>query len=575
MKRLEEIRDEHGKVLRIRTSLSGKGLLGNPELNKGLAFTHEERQQFRLLGRLPHHVESMEEQLDRYYHHYQQQSTDLEKNLFLNQLKQNNETLFYHLAREHLAEMLPIIYTPTIGDAVQAFSYEFNLPQGLYISYPNRHYIDNILQNRFINDIDLIIVTDGEGVLGIGDWGIGGMDICIGKLMVYTLCGGINPRRVLPIQLDVGTNNEKLLNDPMYLGWRNERIRGQDYDDYIDLVVSSIEKAFPEVFLHWEDFGRDTARRNLNRYRDKLCTFNDDMQGTGATALASVLSGLQATQQKLKDQRIIFFGAGTAGAGIADQIVREMMIEAGLSEAEARERFWLIDRQGLLIEDMPDLMPFQQPYAKSRESIKNWNITDPKNISLFDVVKNLKPTILIGTSTVHGAFTQDIIETMAAHVDRPIIYPLSNPTCRSEATPKQLIDWTDGRAIIATGSPFDPVTHKGREIRIAQCNNAFIFPGLGLGIIAAKASRVSDGMIAAASRALSDASPARLDPNAPVLPDLDQAQTISRNIAFAVATQARKEGFATISDQVDFKARIDALFWNPDYVDYEPMTEAT
>lgn len=564
----KEVPDSKGRISEIETPLFGKDLLINPKLNKGSAFTQEERETFGLIGKLPEHVESLEQQVKRYYQQYKQQPNDLAKNNFLNGVKQRNETLFYHLAMHHLDEMLPIIYTPTIGDAVKNFSFQFNTPQGLYFAYPERDKLDVILKNRFVNEIDLIIVTDGEGVLGIGDWGVGGMDILIGKLMVYTLCGGINPRRVLPIQFDVGTNNQALLDDPMYLGWRHPRITGKDYDDFIDQAVGVIRKEFPTIYLHWEDFGRDNARKNLNRYRDKMCTFNDDMQGTGAITLASIFSGLKASGQDIKDQRIVFFGAGTAGCGIADQIARAM-VEAGMSEAEARKHFWLLDRPGLLLDSMNDLPDFQCPYARPADEISDWKLNDANHIELIDVVRNVKPTILIGCSTVHGAFNEEVVREMASHVEHPLIFPLSNPTSKAEADPSDLLKWSNGKAMFATGSPFPDVSYDKLTQRVSQCNNAFIFPGLGLGIIACQAERVTDAMISTASNTLSEFSPAIKNKSAPLLPDFDQAHEISKQIALAVGEQARKEGVAGIGDDVDLKARIEAIFWQPEYLPYK------
>lgn len=557
-----------GRVESITTSLTGRALLAYPKLNKGSAFSIAERKALGLLGKLPAHVETMSDQVARCYAQFCDRPTPLAKNIYLNELKQHNETLFYALAMEHIAEMLPIVYTPTIGDAVEKFSYAFNTPQGLYFSYPYRDNIKNILKNRYVEDIELIIVTDGEGVLGIGDWGVGGMDICIGKLMVYTLCGGINPRRVLPIQLDVGTNNEALLKDPMYLGWRHPRITGADYDAFIDDVVNAIQTELPNCFLHWEDFGRSNARRNLNRFRDKLCTFNDDIQGTGATALASVLSALAATEQALVDQNIVFLGAGTAGVGIADQICHTM-VHDGLSPEDARKHFWLVDRQGLLIDDMPDLVDFQKPYARPRAEMKGWHCEDPNNITLLDVIRNVKPSVLIGCSTVHGAFNETVVKTMANQVEHPMIFPLSNPTALSEATPQDLYTWTNGRVLTATGSPFEPITWQNKPIRIAQCNNAFIFPGLGLGIIASEATHVTDGMIAAAAYALAACSPAIEDRHAALLPDFDTVHTVSQKIAYAVGQQAQKEGVSNLPASVDLKDKIESIFWAPEYVPYD------
>ncbi len=558
MKRYKEVTDDLGKVLHIETCLRGKALLNSRELNKGTAFSKEEREAFSLLGKLPDTVTSMECQEQRYLEQYQEIDSNLQKNIFLNELKQHNETLFYHLASQHLKEMLPIVYTPTIGDAVQQYSHQFNLPQGLYFTYPEQDNFDKVLAERDLEEIDLIIVTDGEGVLGIGDWGVGGMDILIGKLMVYTLCGGINPRRVLPIQFDVGTNNKDLLEDKEYVGWRHERVTGEEYDQFIDKAVAAIRHHFPKIFLHWEDFGRDNARKNLNRYRDKMATFNDDMQGTGATALATLLSGLVALKQELKDQRIVFFGAGTAGCGIADQMYNAML-HFGMPEQEARDCFWLIDREGLLKKDMANLAFFQEPYARS----------DTEAGNLLEVIHEVKPTVLIGCSTVKGAFNEEVVKAMASYVEHPLIFPLSNPTSHCEADPQDLYNWTDGKVITAAGSPFPPVKYNGKEIPISQCNNAYVFPGIGLGIIASQANRVTDGMIAAAANALSLCSPARKDKDATVLPDLDDIQQVGRKIAIAVAEQARKEGVATVGENVSLNDRVEALFWNPTYLPYK------
>jgi malate dehydrogenase (oxaloacetate-decarboxylating) len=563
-KKFTENLDEYGKVISISTELRGSSLLSQPELNKGTSFSREEREKFGLLGKLPYRYETIEQQAARYYRQYRKKQSPLGRNITLNALKQHNLTLFYRLASDHLLEMLPIIYTPTIGDAVQNFSFEFNKPSGLMIGYPDRDHIEEILENRVHHDLDLIIITDGEGVLGIGDWGIGGMDICVGKLMVYTLCGGINPLRTLPIQLDMGTNNEKLLSDPMYLGWRHSRINGQEYDDFIDKVISAIQKKFPHVYLHWEDFGRDNARKNLDRYRNQLCTFNDDIQGTGATALACILSGLKAKNEALENQRIVIFGAGTAGVGVADQIYQGMLAQ-GIPENKAREKFWLIDRDGLILNDHANVLYFQKPFARDRESVAHWQLRSPNTITLADVVDNVKPTILMGCSAVSGAFNKDIIHAMASHVERPMIFPLSNPTANAEATPLDIYEWTEGKAIVATGSPFAPIQFNGREISIPQCNNAYIFPGLGLGIIAAKATRVTEEMIEVACNTLSEFSPAARDPLAPILPSFTDMEKISKAIALKVATLAREQNYSAISKEVDLEKRIEAIYWKPEY----------
>ncbi len=526
------IRNQAGHISHVETPLTGNSLLSSAKLNKGCAFTHEEREEFGLSGLLPYQIETLEQQVARMYVQYQEHHTDLAKNIYLNVLHDYNETLFYKLISLHLDEMLPIIYTPTVGEAVQRFSLEHRKAKGLYFSYPDRNNIDKILSHRVMRDVDLSVVTDGESVLGIGDQGIGGINISHAKLNVYTLCGGLSPHRFLPIQLDVGTNNPHLLNDPMYLGWRHERITGANYDDFIDAFVQKITHRFPHILLHWEDVGRNNARRILSYYRDKICTFNGDMQGTGVIALASVLAGVIASGTPLNQHRIVLLGAGTAGAGIADQIYGALR-RNGLSETEARQRLWLLDKPGLLTEAIP-LMPCQVPYARKLEEIKHWKLRDKSMISLYDVVKNVKPTILIGCSTVAGAFNKEIVQLMSANVERPIIMPLSNPTSLSEAKPDDLLAWTDGQALIATGSPFPEVHYNDRWFRIAQSNNAFAFPGIGLGAVAVKAKHISDDMLWAATQALCQCSPVNQDKMAPLLPKLSEAKMVSVNIALAV-----------------------------------------
>lgn len=558
-----------GAVSHVETSLTGNDLLSSSKLNKGCGFTHEERETFGLTGLLPSQVETLDQQVARMYVQYHEHHSNLGKNIYLNVLHDYNQTLFYKLASQHLEEMLPIIYTPTVGEAVQRFSMEHRKPKGLYISYQQRHQLEQILDNYVLPEVDLTVVTDGEAVLGIGDQGIGGINISSAKLMVYTLCGGINPNRVLPIQLDVGTNNPHLLNDPMYLGWRHERISGQEYDDFIDLFVKTITKKFPHILLHWEDFGRDNARRILSRYRDEICTFNGDMQGTGVVALSCVLAGVIASGIPLRDHRIAILGAGTAGVGIADQIYGALR-RTGLTEQEARDRFWLIDRPGLLTHNV-SLLPFQEPYAHKASDVADWELRDPKYVSLYDVVKNAKPTILIGCSTVAGAFNEEIVKMMASHVDRPIIMPLSNPTSLAEAKPEDLLNWTEGKAIIATGSPFPNVHYNGVWQRIAQSNNALAFPGIGLGTIAVKAKRLSDDMLWAATEALSNCSPVNQDKMAPLLPKLCEAKMVSQNVALAVAEQARKEGLSRISADADLKEVIRKCMWEPQYYPYKKI----
>ena len=549
--------NKEGKVLYIETNALGQGLLTTPKLNKGSAFSEEERLQFRLLGKLPYGIEDLQQQVTRIYQQFLKKGNDLQKHVYLRSLHDTNETLFYKLISQHLKEMLPIIYTPTVGKAVEQFSHAFRRPRGLYIAYPDREHIDEIIANRLNPEVDIIVMTDGEGVLGIGDQGIGGMDICIAKLMVYVLCGGANPHRLLPIQIDVGTNNEKLLNDPMYLGWRHPRLVGKQYDDMIDRVVSAIQRKLPDVYLHWEDFGRENARRNLQRYQDHLCTFNDDMQGTGAVTLAALLTAIKCTKVPLTEQRVVIFGAGTAGTGIADQLCAGMMRE-GLSKEHALARFWLVDKQGLLTDKLSDLTEFQQPYARCSDTL----------MDLETVVREIKPTVLIGCSSQGGSFSETMVKTMAAAVERPIIFPLSNPTEKAEATPSDLLRWTEGRALIATGSPFGSVEFNGKTFCISQCNNALIYPGIGLGVVVAKAKRLSDAMLWESCKALSRYTDLESGDGA-LLPDFDQIHPISQTIALAVAEQARKEGAAQVSETVDFSQYVKSQFWLPQYYHYQ------
>ena len=551
------------------TNLSGKTLMTTPQLNKGTGFTLEERHAFGLVGKLPARVETLEEQVKRCYIQFKTYKNNLNRNIYLNDLHDNNQVLFYKLVSEHLQEMLPAIYTPIVGTAVKKFSEEYRRPRGIYVSYQEKDYLQEILNNRSNPEIDLIVVTDGEGVLGIGDQGIGGMDIPIAKLMVYTLCGGINPCRTLPILLDVGTNNEELLNDPMYLGWRHPRLTGQEYYDFVGEFVDTVQKTFPKIFLHWEDFGRDNARKNLERYQNDICTFNDDMQGTGVVTLAAILAGVHTKKEKLKNQRVVVFGGGTAGTGIADQIVDAMVLE-GMSREKAYNNFWMLDRPGLLTSDMKDLTDSQKPYARDPKKLSSWTLQQANTVNLLDVINNVKPTILIGCSAVTGAFTQEVIQNMAEYAERPIILPLSNPTERCEATPVDIFTWTQGRAMVATGSPFDDINYNGVDIRIAQCNNAFVFPGIGLGLISVKAKHLSAESLWAACNALSDHSPVIKNPTAPLLPALDEAQEIALQIATAVAKQVIKEKNHTIEIEGDLESHIKACMWEPNYIPMRP-----
>ena len=548
----------------IETALLGKSILTTSLLNKGTAFTQTERRNLHLLGKLPAGIESLSDQVRRTKQQYLQYTTPMQKNIYLNNLHDKNEVLFYKLVSENLAEMMPMIYTPMVGAAVKKFSHEFRQPRGIYLSYPDAEFMEEILDNRTHPQIDLIVVTDGERVLGIGDQGVGAMDIPIAKIKLYILCGGINPFHCLPIMLDVGTNNQYLLNDPLYLGWRHERISGEQYDAFIDKFVQLVKKKFPKAFLHWEDFGRDNARRILEQYQDELCTFNDDMQGTAVVTLSAVLSAVKRMKQKLTEQRFVIYGAGTAGVGIADQLLDALQRE-GLSYDDALRRFWLIDRNGLIVTGM-DMLSFQARYARP--------IEDPKGANLETVIQQFHPTVLIGCSSQAGAFNEKVLKTMAQYIQHPVILPLSNPNECAEAQPDDILAWTDGRAYIATGSPFDPVVYNGYTINIPQCNNALAFPGIGLGVIAARASKLSDNMLWAACQALSDFYPHKENIECPILPTLGEAPDVTKKIAVAVAKQACRDGVATVIDDIEqCEEIIQNMIWAPYYRPIRPFSE--
>ena len=551
----------------IEISLTGKSLLGNPLLNKGSAFSEEERREFGLLGLVPPHVATIEEQLTRTYGSYKQKSTDLERYIYLVSLQDRNETLFYRLLQEHITEMMPVIYTPVVGEGCKQYSRIWRRPRGLYIPYTQRNDIGAVLANAPTKEVDVIVVTDGERILGLGDLGVGGMGIPIGKLSLYTLCAGVPPARTLPIILDVGTDNEELLGDPLYLGWRHERVRGQEYDDFIEAFVQAVIEEFPNVLLQWEDFSKNNATRLLERYRDRLCTFNDDIQGTGAVTLAGFLAAMDVIGSKISKQQIVMLGAGSSATGISDQIVSAMMSE-GLTQREARSAIWLVDSHGLVHTGRRGLEPFKQKYAQDTARVSDWQSADPDRITLLDVIRNVKPSILIGTSAQPGAFTEELIREMAKHVERPVIFPLSNPTSKSEAVPEDLINWTDGRALVATGSPFPSVVFQNRTIDIGQCNNAFVFPGVGLGVIASGARRVTDEMFVAAARALAEFSPALHDPAASLYPALEGVRTMSRRVASAVAGEALRSGLANAASEGELERQIDAKVWLPCYARY-------
>jgi malate dehydrogenase (oxaloacetate-decarboxylating) len=554
-------RPEDGYPVRIRAR--GNEVLATPMINRGTAFTSEERETLGLTGLLPDRVSTIDGQLRRVYAQYLRQPDDLAKNVYLANLRDRNEVLFYRLLSERIEEMLPIVYTPTVGLAIERFSHEYRRPRGVYLSVNRPQDVEAALSHYGLGAeaVDLIVATDSEGILGIGDQGVGGIDIAIGKLAVYTAAAGIHPRRVIPVVLDMGTDNLALLNDEMYLGNRHPRVRGERYDALIDAYVTAATKLFPHAMLHWEDFGASNARRILNRYTDQVCTFNDDMQGTAAVVLAAAFSAVRAAGQRMRDQRVVIHGAGTAGLGIADML-RDVMVREGLPAEEAARRFYPLGRNGLLTDETVGMYDFQLPYARPAAEVAGWS-TGGDGIRLADVVANVRPTMLIGTSTQAGAFTEAIVKDMAGHVERPIIMPLSNPTSRAEALPEDLIGWTGGRALVATGSPFAPVEYQDRSYRIAQANNALVFPGLGLGVTVARAGRISDRMIAAAADAVARLSDATR-PGSPLLPPVEDLRTVSSAVAIAVAVAAQDEGLAQVTIDNPVQQVYQAM-WRPEY----------
>jgi malate dehydrogenase (oxaloacetate-decarboxylating) len=539
-------------------------LLNTQALNKGTAFTNDERSRLGLLGLLPPHVETLDEQAVRAYEAYKRKDEDLERHIYLRALQDTNEVLFYRLLLDHIEEMTPIVYTPVVAQACQQFSHIYRRPRGLFISYPLRDSIPELLRNRPNSEVDVIVVTDGERILGIGDQGAGGLGIPIGKLSLYTLIGGIRPERTLPIVLDVGTNNQERINDPEYLGWRHERIGGQPYFDFVDLFVQAVKKELPDTLLQWEDFSSTHARPILQRYRDKLQTFNDDIQGTASVALGAVLGAVKVTGKSLRDQQIVMFGAGSAGIGVADGL-RGAMKGEGLSETEACKHFWVIDRDGLLHSERKDLTPEQSVYAQPADQVASWPRTANGHIGLADVIGKINATVLIGLSTVRGAFSESIVRDMAGKVQRPIIFPLSNPTDKSEATAEDLIRWTEGRALVASGSPFAPVSYGGRKITIAQCNNIYIFPAMGLALVASGARRVSDAMMLAAARTLGGNSPSLKDPTASLLPPLTDVRRVAAEIAVAVGLEAQKDHLAPQLSESELRRKVKDAQWTPAY----------
>ena len=549
---------------------AGNTLLELPLLNKGSAFTEEERRSFNLHGLIPHVTETIEEQSQRSYQQYCAFNSDINKHIYLRNIQDTNETLFYHLIENHLSEMMPIIYTPTVGEACQRFSDIYRRHRGIFISYPDRDQIEQIIHNINKKNVKVIVITDGERILGLGDQGIGGMGIPIGKLALYTACGGISPAYTLPITLDVGTKNQQLLNDPIYMGWREPRISGDEYYAFVEMVIQAIQQRWPDALIQFEDFAQKNAMPLLEKYRDRICCFNDDIQGTAAVSVGSLIAASRAAGKQLKDQVVAFLGAGSAGCGIAEQIIKQMIAE-GLSDSEARARIFMVDRFGLITENQPNLLNFQRKLAQPAEHVESWADAEAM-ISLTDVVKHAKPTVLIGVSGQPGLFTQEVVEAMAENSVQPIIFPLSNPTSQVEAVPADILQWTKGRALIATGSPFAPVNYQEKIHHISQCNNSYIFPGIGLGVIASGAKRVTDNMLMASSNALADCSPKLQDPQADLLPSLDHLQSISKQIALKVALAAIEDGVAPKVSIEDLQLAIEHNFWTPQYRDYQRVT---
>ena len=545
--------------------VAGPALLETPLLNKGSAFSAEERNSFNLTGLLPHNIETIEEQSLRAYHQLRSFTSDMDKHIYLRNIQDTNETLFYHLVEQHIEEIMPLIYTPTVGQACEKFSQIYRRKRGLFVSYAERHQIDDILQNATKQNVKVIVVTDGERILGLGDQGIGGMGIPIGKLSLYTACGGISPAYCLPILLDVGTNNQQLLDDPMYMGWRSPRISGDEYNEFVDLFIQAVKRRWPEALLQFEDFAQENATPLLNKYRDQLCCFNDDIQGTAAVSVGTLIAACLNKGQKLSEQKIAFLGAGSAGCGIAEHIVRQMQRE-GLTEAQARSQVFMVDRYGLLTDSMTELQKFQVPLVQKESDIAHWDKSN--KLGLAQVVQQGGVTVLFGVSGQKGLFTQEVIEALCANTEHPIVLPLSNPTTRVEATPQEVMNWSRGKAIIATGSPFPPTTFNGQTFEVSQCNNSYIFPGIGLGVLAVQATSISDNMLMAASQALADISMEYQKAPGAILPPIKVIREISEKIAYAVAVQAVEDKLALPDTAENLQRRIEANFWLPEYCHY-------
>ena len=552
----------------VYISYAGPSLLETPLLNKGSAFSGKERLNFNLMGLLPPRYENIEEQVKRAYMQYKSFDEPINKHIYLRAVQDNNETLFYRLLSEHLVEMLPIIYTPTVGEACEHFSDIYRSARGIIASYEDRQFMDDILHSVTKHRVKVIVVTDGERVLGLGDQGVGGMGIAIGKLSIYTSCGGISPAYTLPVALDVGTNNKTLLDDPYYMGMRHPRIDKAEYDAFVDQFINAAQKRWPGVLIQFEDFAQPNAMPILQRHRENVCCFNDDIQGTAAVTLGTLLSACRKKGETLGEQNVVFVGSGSAGCGIAELIINAMIIE-GLTDAQARARVFMVDRFGLLTEGMTNLLDFQERLVQSSSALKEWKLTsDSDYASLMDVISNSEANILIGVSGKPGLFTEEVIRQMLAGCPRPIILPLSNPSKHVEAHPRDVITWTDGNAIVATGSPFEAVEHNGEIFEISQCNNSYVFPGVGLGVIACKARLVSDEMLMVASTTLAELSPGQEDQSSAVLPPLTALPQISRKIAFTVAKTAIAQDLAREMTDEELSAAIERNFWTPVYREY-------
>jgi malate dehydrogenase (oxaloacetate-decarboxylating) len=564
---LTPTRDHDDETLTLPAELYGYRLLADPRLNKGTAFTEDERSAFGLHGLLPPTVFNIDDQVRRRMQVLREFHTDLERYAFLRELQDTNEMLYYALLAQNVEELLPIVYTPTVGAGCKSFSRLFRKPRGLFLSMPHRDRIREILANPMFDKTEVIVVTDGERILGLGDQGAGGMGIPIGKLALYTACGGIDPATALPILLDVGTDNEDNLNDPLYIGWRHKRVRGADYDSFIEEFISAVKERWPHILLQWEDFAKINATRLLNRYRGQICSFNDDIQGTAAVATGTLLAAIEVTGVPMAEQRIAILGGGSAGCGIA-HLLMAAMVDAGLAPEDAARRFYLVDKDGLMVEGMNDAEPFQLPFLQPRAALSDWNVGNPNKITLLDVIYNAKPTALIGVSAQAGAFTESVVRAMAKHNQRPIVFPLSNPISCAEAAPGDVERWSEGRAMIGCGSPFPPIVRNGKPFAVDQTNNSYIFPGIGLGVIATHATRITDKMLMAAAKALAELSPARHDPEANLLPRVTKLREVAIAVATAVGKQAFAEGLTSGVTADNIEDAVRAKMWSPRYLSY-------